>query len=117
MIGVIHYYDNKDVDLIIEGMEITPDRVKNLVLQNFKTRAVFVGPTAKTNLHAMIGKADRDSRIKALVQRWFDEEVEKNQKVSDTANENGYKFFSLDSDDFEKYSNNVASYLLGNQNF
>ena len=121
--GLINYYDGKGVDLIIEGMVITPERVNSLTLKSLNIRAVFVGITEDTDLNTILEKANlnKDWVYKKInenkgdvdvIKRAFNEEIEKSEKVAIAAKEYGYKFFPFKNDDFEKYCNDVLSYLL-----
>jgi 2-phosphoglycerate kinase len=123
VVGLINYYDDKGVDLIIEGMVITPERVKSLSFFNFKIKAAFVGITKDTNLNTILEQANLNkdwiykkigehSGDNSVIKKAFNEEIEKSKKVAVMANEYGYKFFSLKNDDFEGYCNNVANYFL-----
>lgn len=111
IVGLINYYENKSVDLIIEGMEITPERVKGLTLKNFLIKPVFVGFTEDTNFNKIIADLDKN-----LIKKRFDEHVEEGKKIAVDADKYGYKFFSFDNDKIEEYCNNVISYLLDQRN-
>ena len=65
------------------------------------------------NLNAMLERANinRGNGNEVIKER-FNEEIEKSKRVAIAANEYGYKFFSLNADDFEAYCNNVVNYLI-----
>ncbi len=121
--GLINYYDSKYVDLIIEGMVITPERVKSLALKNFKIKAAFVGITEDTNLNTIFEQANlnkdwvytkisENNGDNAVIIKAFNEEIEKSKKIAIMASEFGYKFFPFNNNDFEGYCNGVVDYLL-----
>ena len=121
--GLINYYDDKGVDLIIEGMVITPEHVKNLVLKNFKIKAVFVGITDDTSLDIMLEqsnlnkdwiytKINEHGGDNTVIKKAFNDEIKKSKKVAILANEYGYKFFPFKNNDFEKYCDEIVDYLL-----
>ena len=116
-VGLISYYDNESVDLIIEGMEITPERIKSLNLKNFLIKPVFVGFTEDTNFNKAVADLGKEGFNindfdKDLLKKRFDEHVEKGKKIAISTNKQGYKFFSFDNNDFESYCSNVINYLL-----
>lgn len=111
--GLISYYDGKGIDLIIEGMEITPERVKSLVLKDLIIKAAFVSITRDSDLSAALEQVNENNGANTLLKKLFDEEVEKRKKVPIMASKYGYKFFSFTNDDFEGYCNDIVKYLLG----
>jgi 2-phosphoglycerate kinase len=120
--GLINYYDGQGIDLIIEGMEITPERVKSLVLKDFKIKAAFVGITDNSRLNTMLEEAthnewiqkeiDKNANYLNEIKRAYTEEIEKSKKVAIMASEYGYKFFPSRKDDFDGYCNDIVTYLL-----
>ena len=128
IVGIISHYDKpsrltpkgsieKGIDLIIEGIEINPERVKGLKLKNFSVKPVFVGFTEDTNFDKSIIDFKRDGfkvddKDLDFLRESFDEHVEKGKKIESDANKYGYKFFSFDNNNFEEYCKNVLDYLL-----
>lgn len=117
ILGLISYYDNKSIDLIIEGIEITSERIKSLNLKNLLIKSVFVGFTEVTNFDKAIAGLGKDGfkvtdLDKDLLKKRFDEHVEKGKKIAISADANGFRFFSFDNNDFESYCSNVINYLL-----
>lgn len=117
ILGLISYYDNKNIDLIIEGIEITPERIKSLNLNNLSIKPVFVGFTEDTNFNKAITDLGKDGfdtteLDQDLLKKRFDEHIEKGKKIANSANKYGYKFFSFDNNDYERYCSNVIKYLL-----
>jgi len=121
--GLINYYDGKGVDLIIEGMVITPEHVKSLVLKNFKINAAFVGITEDTNLNTILEQANLNkdwiyTKIhehggdNSIIKQQFNEEIIKSEKIANVAKEYGFKFFPFNNNDFETYCNDVMNYLI-----
>jgi 2-phosphoglycerate kinase len=121
--GLINYYDDKGVDLIVEGMVIKPEHVKSLTLKNLKVKAVFVGITNDTNLNTILELANLNkdwihTKIKendgdiTVIKKMFNEEIEKSKKIAASAKECGYKFFPFDNNDFEGYCNGIVNYFL-----
>ncbi len=124
--GIISFYDKKDTSLMIEGMVITPERVKELKLEKLNLKAVFVGFTEESYWESMIeySNAKKDWIYKKInledkgddsaVKKWFDEERQKNIITAENAKSNGYNFFSPTSESFDEYTENVIKHLLGN---
>jgi 2-phosphoglycerate kinase len=104
--GLISYYDGKGVDVVIEGIEITPDRIRSLNLKDLKTKAVFVGITEHSNFNKFIESNDDQ------IEKRLNEEIQKSRKVAADAQSYGYKFLSLDSNNFDGYCDNVVNYLI-----
>lgn len=123
--GLINYYDRKGgVSLIIEGMVITPERVKELSVKDLGVKAVFLGFTDKSHIENIFeysnDKKDwiykkinqEDGGDDSFVRKWLHEELEKNKKVAILAEEYGYKFFSPHESSFEVYRDKVVKFLL-----
>ncbi len=124
--GLIGYYDRKGgASLAIEGMAITPERVKSLSVSELDIRAVFLGFTDESYFENIIeySNANKDWIHKKInqedggddsnVRKWFEEELAKNKKAAALAEQNGYKFFSPHGGSFEEYRDKVVKYLLG----
>ncbi len=124
--GLISYYDRKGgVPLIIEGMAITPERVKSLSVKDLEIRAVFLGFTDESYFEKIFeysnDKKDwiykkinqEDGGDDSAVRKWLKEELVKNKNAAALAEEYGYKFFSPHENSFEEYRNKVVKYLLG----
>ncbi len=126
IVGIISHYDNpsrlvpkgsteKGIDLVIEGIEITPERVKSLNLKNFSIKPVFVGYTKDTNFDITITQFKKEGfKVDDIeyTKKKHDEHVEKGEKIESNANKYGYKFFSFDNNNFEEHCKNVLDYLL-----
>lgn len=115
IVGLINHYDNRPVDLIIEGTEVTPERVKGLITKNFLIKPVFVGYTEDTSFDKTIiefEKAGFKIDDKKFIKEKHDEHVEKGKGIAMNANKYDYKFFSFDNNNFERYCSNVLDYLL-----
>ena len=122
--GLINFYDKKDIPVIIEGMVITPERVKSLDLKNLKIKAAFVGFTDNLQLKSMLEYAhvnkdwiykeiiDGDKEDESSVKKWYDEEKENNKHVAFDARRYGYGFFSPNESSFQEYCDKVIKYLL-----
>ncbi len=123
--GLIQYYDhNENRSLIIEGMAITPERVKSLNLKNMKLKAVFVGFTDPSHLDSILKYAyenedwvhtkitKENGGDDTSVREWFNAELEQNNKVEALAKEYGYGFFSPHGGKFDAYCDEVVKYLL-----
>ncbi|MDB5259086.1 MAG: hypothetical protein JWO73_294 [Candidatus Taylorbacteria bacterium] len=126
IVGLINFYDRKSGNsLIIEGMAITPERVKSLSLKNLKIKAAFVGFTDDSHLKNILEYAHanedwvhkkitlEDGGDDSSVRKWFNEELGKNKEDATLAKEYGYEFFSPHEGSFEEYTNKVVEYLLG----
>lgn len=126
IVGLISHYDNssrlvpkgsteKSIDLIIEGIEIKPERVKTLNTKNFLIKPVFVGYTEDTNFDITIIQFKKEGfKVDDIeyVKKKHDEHVEKGKGIAISANKCGYKFFSFDNNNFEEYCRDVSDYLL-----
>lgn len=126
IVGIISHYDNpsrlvpkgsieKGIDLIIEGIEVTPERVNSLITKNFLIKPVFVGYTEDTNFDTTLIQFEKEGfKIddKEFIKEKHDEHVEKGKRIAVNANKYNYKFFSFDNNNFERYCSNVLDYLL-----
>ncbi|MCE9643846.1 hypothetical protein K8Q93_01185 [Candidatus Parcubacteria bacterium] len=123
IVGLIHRYDHKNIPLIIEGVVITPERVKNLKLENLKLQAVFVGFTEEAHIEKIIqyGQAEKDwvyGHIKnnngddTEIRKMFKSLQEKNKLTKEKAEEYGFGFFSPENLPFDEYCNKVVQNLL-----
>lgn len=123
VVGLIHRYDHKNISLIIEGVVITPERVKSLKLNNLELRAVFVGFTGDAYIEKVIshGRAEKDWVYDHIINNNGDEtEVRKmlkslqakNKLTKEKAEEYGYIFFSPEGLPFDEYCETVLEYLL-----
>jgi hypothetical protein len=61
MVGIINRYDNKNIPLILEGVVITPERIKNLKLDNLIIKTVFVGFTGDEYIENVINFVNQTS--------------------------------------------------------
>ncbi|CAN5684788.1 hypothetical protein BH11PAT2_BH11PAT2_03930 [soil metagenome] len=125
LVGLIMYYDRKNIPVLIEGMAITPESIKDLKLENLKLKAVFLGYLDNSQFDSVLEYANqhKDWIYKKInqenngddtaVRKWFGEEVEKNKVLAANANELGYKFFSPSTGSFEEYTDTVVNYLIG----
>lgn len=125
MVGLIQYYDNKDISLIIEGDVITPERVKSLTLKNLQIRAAFVGYTDATHLDTIINYAhlkkdwvqrqiEEQNGDETAVREQLGKEVENSKQIAAESVKYGYEFFSPEASSFEEYQNKVVGYLIKN---
>lgn len=123
ILGLIHRYDHKNIPLIIEGVVITPERVKDLKLKNLKLKAVFVGFTEESYIEKIIqyGKAEKDwvydhiinnNGDETEVRRIFKDLQEKNKLIKEKAEEYGYGFSSPEDLPFNEYCDKVVQNLL-----
>lgn len=126
IVGIISHYDKpsrlkpkgsieKGIDLIIEGIEINPERVKGLKLKNFLVKPVFVGYTEDTSFEKTLIEFEKEGfniDNKEFIKEKHDEHVEKGKGIAMNADKYGYKFFSFDNNNFERYCSNVLDYLL-----
>ena len=123
ILGLIHRYDHKNIPLIIEGVVITPERVKNLKLKNLKLKAVFVGFTEEAHIEKIIqqGQTDKDWVYDHIannngddteVRKMFKDLQEKNKLTKEKAEEYGYSFFSPEGLPFDEYCDKVVKNLL-----
>lgn len=126
IVGLISHYDKpsrlitkgsteKSIDLIIEGIEVTPKRVNDLITKNFLIKPVFVGYTEDTSFEKTLIQFEKEGfniDNKEFIKEKHDEHVEKGKGIAMDADKYGYKFFSFDNNDFEKYCSNILDYLL-----
>ncbi len=125
VVGLIQCYDrNPGRSLIIEGVAITPERVKSLSLKNFKLKAVFLGFNNESYLKNILDYSHehKDWLYKkvmiesggdySVAETWFKEELIRSKEVAMLAEKYGYKFFSPQEKNFQKYRDEVVEYLL-----
>ncbi len=123
VVGLIHRYDHKNIPLIVEGVVITPERVKNLKLKNLELRVVFVGFTGDSHIEKIIkhGQIEKDWVYDHItkengndteIRKMFKNIQEENKLVKEKADEYGYSFFSPENLSFDVYCNSVVEYLL-----
>lgn len=123
IVGLIHRYDHKNIPLIIEGVVITPERVKSLKLKNLELRAVFVGFTDNSYIEKIIGHGlvekdwvydhiQNNNGDDIEIREMFKSLQEKNKLTKEKAAEYGYGFFSPEALPFEEYCGKVVQHLL-----
>lgn len=121
--GMINGFDRKNIDLIIEGLAITPEYVHSLQLKNLEVRAVFVGFVEDRYLESLLKYAyeNKDWIYTAIqenngddtkVREWFQETKEQNKKLALAAKEYGYGFFPVNNESFDIHIKEATDYLL-----
>lgn len=125
IVGLVNYYDRpRGASIVIEGMAITPERVKSLSLKNLELKVVFLGFTDESHfekifeysninkdwIHKKIN--EEDGGDDSHVRKWLKETLEENKKMEALATEYGYSFFSPHEGDFDEYCDKVVKYLL-----
>ena len=123
LVGLILRYDHQNIPLIIEGVVITPERVKSLELKNLELKAAFVGFSSDDFTESAIehGKQTKDwvhAKIEADqgseegVRAMFRGLQEKSISLKAEAESLGYQYFTPDHKDFADYKKTVVEYLL-----
>ncbi|MEI8339418.1 MAG: hypothetical protein WCF94_02015 [bacterium] len=124
MVGIILYYNHKNISLVLEGVVFTPDRVKSLELSNLEVRAVFVGFVEDNHIDSIIEFAhenkdwvyDNITKVNngddSEIRKMFKQDQENSKQSLLKAKEYGYSFFSIDNKPFEDYKKQVVDYLL-----
>ncbi len=126
VLGFINPYDRKDIDVFVEGIAITPERVSKLQLKNLTPRAAFLGFSDPHYIDTIIKHAHEQKNWvytviqehggdESEVRRWFAESLEKNKELERMAKEHGYQYFDASSKSFEEYISEVTTYLLGDR--
>lgn len=123
LVGLILRYDHLNIPLIVEGVVLTPERINSLKLKNLELRVVFVGfssdefseqaieysKQSKDWVHAKIVE---NGGSEDGVREMFSSLQQKGVKLKQVAEENGYKYFTPDNQQFEDYRTEVVNYLL-----
>jgi len=123
VVGLIDRYDHKNIPLIVEGVVITPERVKNLKLRNLELRAVFVGFTGNSYIEKIIEQGHiqkdwvydhitKDNGDDTEIRKMFKNLQEENKLIKEKSNEYGYSYFSPEDVPFDTYCNAVVEHLL-----
>ena len=125
-LGIIETYDRKNnVDVLIEGIAVTPERVSKLKLKNMAIKAVFIGYGDKSHTAAILEHARKkedwvhtwikehggdDSRV----EDWVRKGVARSKVVEKLAKKFGYGYFDITKRPFKEQVQAIADYLLLN---
>lgn len=124
MNGVIRHYSRNQVNLAMEGSQITPEWVKTINLKYHFVRAAFVGYTDPIHIESILEHARKtesdwirwrlcpENGGEIGLRKWVQQEAESNKLLSDRANSLGYPFFDLTSQPFDQYTKAVQDYFL-----
>jgi adenylate kinase family enzyme len=124
VIGLLEGYDRKNrVDVLVEGIVVTPEQVHRLKLKNLVTRAAFIGYTNESHLASILAysKKEKDWVYKSIqdhggsdahLKPWARQEMAKSATMKKLAKKFGYKYFELSGQSFEQTTRAVADYLL-----
>ena len=124
VLGLIETYDRKNnIDILIEGIAVTPERVSRLKLKNLSIKAVFVGYSNESHADAILksSKKNKDwiqiwlkehGGDESLVEDWVKEGIIKSKRVEKLAKKFGYKYFDITKRPFREYVKAVSDYLL-----
>jgi len=125
-LGLIETYDRKNnVDVLIEGIAVTPERVSRIKLKNLAIRAVFIGYGDESHADSVIAYSKKEGD---WVQTWLKEHdgddtnvkdwlrkgVVKSKRVEKLAKKFGYGYFDITKRPFKEQVQAVADYLLLN---
>jgi len=122
-IGFIDHYDRKNISIAIEGLAITPERVKSLQLKNLELKVVFIGFTKVVHLEKILEHSQKyndwinkviedDGGSKTKIEEWFKKTIRENKRLSKQVREYGYYFIDISEDLFEKNIQSGIEYLL-----
>ncbi len=127
VLGLINHYDRKNISIALEGIALTPERIKSLRLKNLEVRAIFVGFTKENHFENILAHAGKhnDWIQKAIednkgdqtqIKEWFNGTLEKNQLLLTKATQCGYAFFDISTEPFREIVTRAVAYLLNTEN-
>jgi 2-phosphoglycerate kinase len=122
--GLIETYDRKNmVDVLLEGIAITPERIGRLKLKNLKVRAVFLGYSSISHGAAMLAYSRRkhdwvNTWIKehggdeSHVHEWVRKGISRSAAIEKAAKKFGYRYFDISRRPFKEQIGAAVDYLL-----
>lgn len=122
--GAIQGYDRiNKIDLLVEGIAVTPERLARLKLKNLVLSPVFMGYSDVSHADSVLAysKKNRDWVYTWLKERkgddshvraWVQKKVAYSRKIKKNAERLGYKYFDVTARPFEKHIQVVSNYLL-----
>jgi 2-phosphoglycerate kinase len=122
-LGFIDSYDWADrVNLLIEGVAITPERVHRLKLRHLSLRAIFVGYSGESHAASIFAHADKKKDWvyewlkkggdRAEVKDWVLGGISQSALFKKQAEKFGYGYFDLSLRPFREHVRAVLNYLL-----
>jgi hypothetical protein len=126
IVGIIDHNDREldGLDLLVEGPDITPNRVHDLRLRNLRVRAAFIGISSDNHsntilAHANANKSDwinlwlkENGGDESIVRKWITGEIEISKKTKRLSAEFGYGYFDVSDKPFDEYVQSIKDYLL-----
>jgi 2-phosphoglycerate kinase len=123
-VGLINAYDRSDnIDVLVEGNAVTPERVHQLKLKNLIVRAAFIGYNDESHLASILAYSKQN---KDWIYKWIQEhkgddahikqraqgKIKKSIVIKKLAKKFGYGYFDVAKEPFRKHIDAVTSYLL-----
>jgi len=113
-------------DVLIEGVAITPEKVNQLNLVEFSSKAVFLGFGRESHANSILTHAEREKAndwlyielqagryTEAGIRNSMKGGIEESTKLKREAEKYGYGYFDItDYMNFDEYIRNVTNYLL-----
>jgi hypothetical protein len=122
--GIIETYDRKNiVDVLVEGLAATPERLHQLKLKNLRLKAIFVGYSKPSHAAAILNytRAKRDwvsvwlkeqGGDISLLDKWVAKGIRKNKKLKRSAEKFGYRYFDLSTWPFKEHLKIATNYFM-----
>ncbi len=122
ILGLIETHDRHRANLLIEGIAITPERVRRLRLKNLRVRAVFLGYEHESHLESILAYSRKkkdwintvikehggdDTPVRKSVQ----EGIAKSSKLRKQARKLGYGYFDVSKRPFKAQIKAATTYL------
>ena len=123
VLGFIETHDRHKVDLLIEGIAVTPERIRRLKLKNLRIKAVFVRYGREAHLESILAYSRKkkdwihtvikeqegdDTPVKKGVRKG----IVKSTTLKKQARRFGYGYFDVTARPFETQIKAATSYLL-----
>ena len=124
LLGVIDYHRRSLLDVVMEGIHITPEWVSGLGDVGMNVRAIFVGFTSTSHVDSIFEHArnnphdainDWITRLEGgedEARRRLNQQTVKNTELKHHAEELGYPFIDVSAVDFEEYLSLAIQALL-----
>lgn len=126
MKGIIAYYDARSLDLAIEGVYLTPERIHELELRNLELRPLFVGFINLERIEGILGHAKQvqsgwvyqnllDNHMdETFMRAWAQDQVVRSAEIKTLCAEYGYQYLDIhEAASFKEFVRTAIGYLAG----